>query len=138
MEVGWEIYDTLDRMYSALFIPGGAAFSPLPLCVILFFHHLTAQCMVVPMNLFFSGTPAVFSKYAGIVFCLQFAAAVGVLAGNYLMTLDTAIPAELFQVKSLAVFRAFIFTSSRGMAFYYLIYGILCEFWGMGSMLMRR
>ena len=53
-EVGWEISDTLERAYNGLFVEGGTASSPLPLCLMLFFHHFTACGLVIPFNLWYA------------------------------------------------------------------------------------
>ena len=41
MEVAWEWYDTVERIYMAFYVPGGAAVSPPSLCIILLAHLRT-------------------------------------------------------------------------------------------------
>lgn len=95
-EVGWEVSDTLTRISQMLFGgEAGRAKNPVAVLVMLLMHHSCAQCMVMPLNLYYPDNV----YYHEGIFLLQ-GCSIGAMAlQQYGYTLDIKTPEGLTKMK---------------------------------------
>merc|ERR1712151_1053021 len=95
-EVGWEISDSLQRLHQ-ITCGGeeGKAKNPASLLVLFAMHHSCAQCLVMPMNIFYPDN----AYYHEGIFLLQGAAAAAGLLQQYGYTVDITTQKGLTQMR---------------------------------------
>lgn len=130
-EVGWEIGDIVERAWQVLFGGEyGKKMNPLPLLALLACHHAMSMCLVIPMNVNFHDL----IPYFELVFLLEGAAAVALIAQQYSYTLNVDSLFDLRQMfwMTLANFSNMVFC--RMIYYWYVVYKILVAFWAANSM----
>lgn len=121
-EAGWEIQDTVTRIYQLLFTgEDGKKNNPIPLLVILFFHHFMGLMMVIPMNLVGRDN----KYYHEGVFLLQFAALVAMGLQQYGYTLNIETTSGLIMMKINVTVCFIIMWYSRAIRYGYVVYRIV-------------
>lgn len=124
-EVGWEISDTLQRIYQRT-CGGeeGRAKNPAALLAMFFMHHSCAQSMVLPLNIFYPENP----YYHEGIFLLQ-GAAIGAFAlQQYGFTLDVTTAAGLRQMKMTSGACLGIMTWGRVIRYGYVWWKLISQF----------
>jgi len=97
-ELGWEIEDTLMRIYEIIFGgERGRKFNPPSLMLTLVAHHTAAWCMAIPINMYY---PNCTLQHEGLCI-LQFGVALNFLCQKYGFTLDVANKRDLIKMKIL-------------------------------------
>jgi len=121
-EAGWEVQDYASRWYDiVLGGPEGRARQPVPVMVIMTFHHAMGTLLVVPMNTYYHDAP----EYHELVFLLQ-AAAVGAMGlQQYGYTLDISKTKDLVMMKVSVCLTAAIMFWSRLFRYWYVVYCLL-------------
>jgi len=125
-EVGWEVQDYLCRWHDILLGgPEGRARQPVPIMIIMTFHHAMGTLLVVPMNTYFHEN----SYYHELVFLLQ-AAAVGAMGMQQVgYTLDISKTRDLIIMKICVCTTAVIMLWSRLFRYWYVVYCLLNFLW---------
>ena len=97
-ELGWEIEDTLMRIYEIIFGgERGRKLNPPSLMLTLMAHHTAAFLVAIPMNMYYPDL-SIFHEGVCIV---QFGIAINFLCQKYGFTLDVASKSDLFKMKIL-------------------------------------
>lgn len=124
-EVGWEISDTIQRIYQRT-CGGelGKAKNPNALAVAFFMHHSCAQCMVLPLNLFYPENP----YYHEGIFLLQGAAIGAFGIQQYGFTLDINTAAGLRKMKMASGTCLGIMTWGRILRYGYVWWKLISQF----------
>merc|ERR1719384_2846853 len=95
-EVGYEVQDTVERLYDRLFGgPAGKARQQTVILILLGVHHAMGMLLVVPMNLYFGDNV----YYHELVFLLQFAAFTACALQQFGYTLDVNTTRGLITMK---------------------------------------
>lgn len=124
-EVGWEVSDTLQRLYQRT-CGGeeGKAKNPNALLAMFAMHHTCAQSMVLPLNLFYPENP----YYHEGIFLLQ-GAAIGAFAiQQYGFTLDITKASELRKMKIASGTCLGIMTWGRIVRYGYVWWKLISQF----------
>jgi len=121
-EVGWEIQDTLKRAKEFL-LDGklGRQMNPPKLVVPLLMHHVLAECLVLPMNMYYHDS----KLYHEAIFMLQGVAVVSYVCQHFGYTCDVDDPRELLQLRAATTVALVVILWSRVVHSAYLWYVLL-------------
>jgi hypothetical protein len=129
-EAGWEISDSFERMRLMTFGgEEGRAKNPPAACVIMTLHHCLCLSMVMPMNLMYRDN----AYYHELVFLLQGAAFLALMAQFYGFTLNIAEAAGLRQMQAITGCSVLLMFWSRGGRFWYVAYNMVAALHADGN-----
>jgi len=129
IEVGWEIQDSLMRIKEMTWDgEAGRRRNPTKLVVPMFMHHVLAQILVVPMNLYYHDC----KLYHEAIFVLQGIAVFSYACQHFGYTCDINVAKELRQLRVATTASLVAITWSRGIHSTYLWYALLTLIYSEG------
>jgi len=129
-EVGWEIQDFLVRLKEIVFDgEAGRKKNPASWMAVLVFHHTMAQCLVLPLNIYYHDNV----YYHEAVFLLQAASVVAAVCQSYGFTLDVSQPAERVQMQVAVTVGFLLMLWSRLLRYGYIWYVLIASFRADGN-----
>jgi hypothetical protein len=129
IELGWEVQDTIQRLYERFCIENGSKIQPNGTFFMLFMHHAMQWAFVIPMNLYYSHL----SGYHELIFMLEGAAAAAGAIGFYGYTLDTTRPNELLQMIVLNALNLVVMVYTRFIHYWWSLFKCLRTFYEDGA-----
>jgi len=134
-EVGWEIQDFLVRLKEIAFDgESGRKKNPASFMAVLIMHHTVAQCLVLPLNLYYRDNV----YYHEAVLLLQAATVVAMLCQSYGFTLDVSLPAERRQMTVSVTLAFCVALWARGLRYAYIWYVLLTAFLADGNIFVLK
>lgn len=124
-EAGWELMDSLCRIWSMLFGDEKSRKSnPMALCIIMAVHHVMGLSMIIPMNLFYPELPL----YHEIVMLLQLVAGAAMMCQNYGYITDASTRGGRWRMFANSTFVFIAMLWSRAFRFGVLAWRLLVIF----------
>jgi len=124
-ELGWEIQDTVERLWERHTHPEGRQLQPNAMLQFLFYHHAMQWTLIIPMNLYYSQL----SGYHELIFMLEGAAGLAGTAMFYGYTCDTSKRSELRQLVILNAFNFIVMVYTRFIHYWWSVYKCLSFFY---------
>merc|ERR1719384_102617 len=121
IELGWELQDTIDRLYERFCTPLGTQTQPNGMFFFLAMHHAMQWALVIPMNLYYSEV----SGYHELVFMLEGAAGFAGGAICYGYTLDVTRRSELRQMVVLNALGFVVMVYTRFVHYWWSVFKCL-------------
>jgi len=129
-EVGWEIQDFVVRLKEIIFDgEAGRKKNPASWMAVLVFHHTIAQCLVLPLNIYYRDNV----YYHEAVFLLQAASVVAMVCQSYGFTLDVSQPAERVQMQVVVTVGFVLVLWARLLRYGYIWYVLIASFRADGN-----
>lgn len=124
-ELGWEIQDTVERLWERHTHPEGKKLQPSAMFKVLFYHHAMQWALVIPMNLYYSQL----SGYHELIFMLEGAAGLAGVAMFYGYTCDTSKRSELRQLVICNALNLMVMVYARFIHYWWSVYKCLSFFY---------
>ncbi|GAB5356313.1 hypothetical protein AAMO2058_000280100 [Amorphochlora amoebiformis] len=124
-EVGWEVADTITRVYVRVTHPKGRMLQPDGVLLFFGFHHVMGMSMVIPMNLYYSHN----FSYWMLVFVMQGVSGIALMMAQYTQTLDVSKPDELLQMQVLSIVMGIFISYCRVYLFLTYCWKLLVSFY---------
>lgn len=128
-EAGWEIQDTLNRIYVRITHPKGKALQPNRIFMVLAVHHVFATGFGIPMLLHYRDLHA----FHVMVFMMQGAAGLAGVVFEYTKLLDVTQKPQLHEFTVLTCLACGVMVWTRGIHWCYSAVQILAAWWADGS-----
>jgi hypothetical protein len=130
-EAGWELQDVFVRAYQVCFgTEQQKRLNPKPMLLGLVLHHAMGLGMVIPMNIVYGSNV----YYHELVFLLQGAACVAMIAMQYGYTLDVHKRSDLLQMRACVSVSFAAMLWSRLFRYIFVGYKLLSTFYADGHM----
>jgi len=129
IELGWEIQDTIERLWDRYTTPDGIKRNPWAMLKLMLIHHGMQWALVIPMNLHYSHL----SGYHELVFMLEGAAGFAGVAGFYGYTCDTSRRCELRTLILCNACNFVVMVYTRFIHYWWSVFKCLHHFWQVGA-----